>query len=260
MKILVIQGSHRKNGNTTHIAEIITDKMAKLAAKADVPFEIKTIFLGHMNIGLCQGCRTCFDRGAEHCPLKDDVQLIRDMIHRADGVIAASPVYVDNASGIIKNWIDRMAYVCHRPEFAGKPVYLLATTGGSSCFSTLNTMSGAFLTWGFHLSGRAGFVTGAKMDVEEMQIRFDRRAGDIARKILQDILERKGSRPPFFSLMMFRILQRERGKQTGSLDEKYWRENGWLKPETTFYVPHGKHPLTVFLARMTGDLVRKIIT
>ena len=47
----------------------------------------------------------------------------------ADGIIFASPVYVNDVSGIAKTWIDRLAYVCHRPAFAGKCAYLIATVG-----------------------------------------------------------------------------------------------------------------------------------
>lgn len=73
----------------------------------------------------------------------------------ADAIILASPVYVDDVSGITKNWIDRLAHVCHRPEFYGKYAYLLSTTGASSTRHTLRTMN-APMYWGFTIIGRAG--------------------------------------------------------------------------------------------------------
>lgn len=260
MKVLVIQGSYRKNGNTAHITEMITSHMTRLAAEKGAEFEVETIHLGHQEIGLCRGCRVCFDRGEEYCPLKDELLTIKEQVSRANAVIAACPVYVDGVNGITKNWIDRMAHVCHRPEFAGKLVYIIATTGSSPCYSTLNTVSGAFLTWGFRLSGREGFIAGAKMDLEEMWVKYDRRAERIACRLLNDLLADKGSRATFLSLMMFRIIQRARGKMAGSLDERYWREKGWLQPETHFYIPHHSNPLTVFFARLTGEMLGRIMS
>lgn len=53
--------------------------------------------------------------GEDHCPLRDDVSEIKKKIDDADIIILASPVYVEDVSGLLKNWIDRMAFVCHRP-------------------------------------------------------------------------------------------------------------------------------------------------
>ena len=58
----------------------------------------------------------------------------------ADGILIASPVYMEDVSGIIKTWIDRLAHVSHRPEFAGKCAYLVATTARSRTNRTLETL------------------------------------------------------------------------------------------------------------------------
>ena len=117
MKILALVGSYRKRGNTARIVAMIAEELQKLATTADEILEVETVYLAHQDIGLCRGCRVCFDQGEELCPLRDDLLAIKTRMEEADGFIIASPVYVHDVNGVVKNWIDRLAFVCHRPEF-----------------------------------------------------------------------------------------------------------------------------------------------
>jgi multimeric flavodoxin WrbA len=45
----------------------------------------------------------------------------------ADGVMLVSPVYTGNVSGLMKTFMDRLAWAAHRPIFLGKPAMLAAT-------------------------------------------------------------------------------------------------------------------------------------
>lgn len=260
MKILILQGSYRKNGNTAGIVDMIRDHLSRLAADNNVRFDAETIHLGHMNIGICRGCRACFDLGEEKCPLKDDFLTTKAALQAADGVIIACPVYVDDINGITKNWIDRMAHVCHRPEFAGKAVYLVTTVGSSPSSHSLRSMFLAFLSWGAYISGQAGFTMGARMPEDELRSRFDERAGKIARKFFIDIVDGRTLKPSFVSLMMFRIYQKVREINDGSLDARYWHERGWADPRTKFYQPPQTNPLIVFFARLTGTVIARFVS
>ena len=81
----------------------------------DVKFEY--LFLQDTHLEMCRGCFNCVSRGEEFCPLKDDREDIEKRILEADGVIFASPVYCQMVSGLMKNFIDRFAYLFHRPVF-----------------------------------------------------------------------------------------------------------------------------------------------
>ncbi len=140
MKILICVGSYRKNGNTARVADLVEEKLVKLAAQAHVPLEIETVFLAHQDIGLCRGCRVCFDKGEDLCPLHDDFLAVKAKMLEADGIVAASPIYVDDVCGTTKNWIDRLAHVCHRPQFAGKCAYLITTVGSGPSRHALRTL------------------------------------------------------------------------------------------------------------------------
>ncbi len=112
MKILACVGSYRKNGNTARVVDLIEGQLDAEAARQHEPLEMETVYLGHWDIGTCRGCRVCFDQGEERCPLKDDLLAIKTKMKEVDGIIIASPVYVNDVSGIVRNWLDRLAHVC----------------------------------------------------------------------------------------------------------------------------------------------------
>jgi len=261
MKILVCVGSYRKNGNTAQIAGLIQDHLEIIAASGNEPLEIETVYLGHQRIGLCRGCRVCFDQGEEKCPLKDDLLLIKSKMKQADGILVASPVYVDDVSGTVKNWIDRLAHVCHRPEFAGKSAYLVATVGSTPTGNTLKTLRTALSTWGYHIVGLSGFKTGALMKSTEINARYQKQTEKIARKFYLAIHERKFDRPSFLSLMTFKIQQWawSRKASQDTVDTRYWKKQGWLEPQCDFYIPQQASRVKVILARLTGAVLARFM-
>lgn len=102
MQILALIGSYRKNGNTAHIVELILRHMQQVAAQNGVPLDVETINLAQADVQPCKGCRVCMDRGEAFWPVKDDLPAIKARMQAADGLLVASPVYVDDVSGTIK--------------------------------------------------------------------------------------------------------------------------------------------------------------
>lgn len=261
MRILALNGSFRKNGNTSHVLTLLEQELHSLAATSGEPFEFETIHLGHQELGLCRGCRVCFDRGEEFCPHKDDLAAIKAKVLAAEGIISASPVYVGDVSGIMKNWIDRMAHVCHRPELAGKSVLVVATTGSSSPRHTLHTMQGAWLSWGASLAGAAGYVTGAQISREAIAERYGKDIRRKAQRLYHAIQTRNYERPPFVALMIFRMQQRSRSQASeGTLDRQYWDAQGWTDPSREYYIPTRANRLTVAAARFVGDVFGRFVS
>jgi hypothetical protein len=130
MNILALVGSYRKKGNTARIVQMIENRMEEIAAQRGELFAFETLYLGHMAIEFCRGCRTCFDLGEDKCPLKDDIPAIRAKIDAADGIIslmifkiqqrawqqAADPDSVDYAYWASNGWFDPDCtfYIEHR--------------------------------------------------------------------------------------------------------------------------------------------------
>jgi multimeric flavodoxin WrbA len=261
MRILGLVSSYRKAGNTARIAQMVGAHLEAIAARHDEPLEFETLYLGHMDIQTCRGCRTCFDRGEEMCPLKDDLLAIKARMDTADGIILASPVYVNDVNGIAKNWLDRLAYVCHRPAFGGKSAYLIATVADSPTSHTLRTMNVALRTWGFHIVGQAGYKMGALMPQSELESRYQGKAAKVAKTLFEAISQRAVEHPSFLSLTIFRIQQLSWRQKAppGSLDYAYWEGQGWLDPRREFYIEHRANRVKVALARLAGAVLARFV-
>jgi hypothetical protein len=230
------------------------------AAGAGEPLETTVLRLADLDIRPCRGCRACFDRGEDHCPLHDDVPRVAALLQGADAVVFASPVYVHDVSGTMKTLIDRLAWMCHRPALAGRSACLLATVGGGPAGHALRTMEVAAMTWGLHLAHRAGLRMGALVPGDELAARVGAAADRAAGSLVRAVVNRAALRPGFLPLMMFRIQQvawqRDAGEST--VDHAWWRAHGWLDAGCTFYLPHRTGPITTSLARLVGTLVAGI--
>lgn len=260
MKILACIGSNRTNGNTAGVVSLIEEQMRHEADRVGETLDFQTVYLGHLNIQMCRGCRICFDRGEDWCPLKDDLLPFKACIKEMDGIIIATPVYVDDVSGVTKNWMDRLAHACHRPEFAGKYAYLVATTGGTPTSHALRTLK-ALTYMGFHIIGGAGFKTGALLKRNEIEARYQPRIEQTARTIFRAINQEVAMRPSFYSLVVFKIQQLAWQKEkSGSLDYTYWKGNCWLDPGRTYYMEHYAGWLKVSLARLVGAAIARFVS
>jgi len=254
VRILILQSSGRVDGNTARIVAIAEEALRVEAEQAGEPLDRETIHLARLELRPCLGCRSCFSRGEETCPQKDEVLALKSKMRAADGLVLAGPVYVNDVNGILKNWIDRLAHVCHRPEFAGKTALVLATTGGTPARHTLRTMQVALWTWGFRIAASEWFRTGATMSMEEIRRRHVEKVARVSRKMFDEIRGNRFTRPSFLSLMIFRIQQAGwRKAAPDSIDYAYWRDRGWLDTrKSTFFFPHRANPIKTVLARLVG--------
>ncbi len=87
----------------------------------------------------------CFDKGEEYCSSKDDRDLLMEKMNNSDGVIFATPNYSFQVTALMKNFLDRIAFVLHRPQFFGKAFTAIVTQGifgGASIEKYLETMGG----------------------------------------------------------------------------------------------------------------------
>jgi len=263
MKILVVQGSGRSRGNTARLDTLLEAALAAQGAAMGKTIQLERITLADADVRFCRGCRSCFDKGEATCPLRDDdVLSMKAKMQDADALILSGPVYINDVSGTMKNWMDRLAHVCHRPAFAGKTALLLATTGATPARHALRTMQVAMWTWGYRVAGSAVFAAGAAMPETELRRRYAEKIARIAGKLLREVTERKFLRPGFVSLMIFRIQQAGwRKASADSLDHAYWRDKGWLDTRRcTYFFPHGTNPITTTSARLIGGVVSAFMT
>jgi multimeric flavodoxin WrbA len=262
MKILLLQSSGRTAGNTARAVRLAEEALRAEADRAGVALETEVLDLVRCDIGPCKGCRSCFDRGESTCPLEDGILSVKEKMRAADGLLLAGPVYVNDVNGILKNWIDRLAHVCHRPEFAGKTAMLLATTGSTSARHTLRSMQVPLWTWGYRIAAQTWIAAGAAMPEAELRTRHGEKISRAALRFFQDIRENRSANPSFLSLLVFRIQQAGWGRAApGTIDYSYWRDNGWLDTRRcTWFVPHRANPLKVAAARLVGSVAAAVAT
>ena len=123
MKILVITGSPRKNGNSNHLAgEFI--RGAREAGHAIERFDA-----GNANVHPCTGCNTCGMDGP--CVFKDDFLKVRGHILDANMVVFATPMYYFGISAQLKAVIDRF-YAINGKIHTYKKSALLMTYANTS--------------------------------------------------------------------------------------------------------------------------------
>ena len=99
--IVILSGSPRKNGNSEKLVTAFKDG-------AESTGKTVTVFrASHMKVGGCVGCEFCIENKGK-CSLKDGMAQILDVLHNADAVVLASPVYYFSFTAQLKTMIDRM--------------------------------------------------------------------------------------------------------------------------------------------------------
>lgn len=102
MKVLLINGSPRANGNTAFALE----QMAEVFASEGI--ETETIQVGNQDIRGCIACGKCHSSGK--CVFEDLVNETAQKLAEADGMVVGSPVYYASPNGTLISFLDRLFY------------------------------------------------------------------------------------------------------------------------------------------------------
>jgi multimeric flavodoxin WrbA len=136
MKIVLLQGSARKKGNTARVLGWVEQELK------NQDHDVQSIYLANKHLNGCLGCARCKDvpknaGGKIGCIQKDDIPgILAQMVH-AQAVIFASPLYFWGVTAQLKAVIDRSYSLYtqyHQPDHAslveGQRQALLMTGGG----------------------------------------------------------------------------------------------------------------------------------
>lgn len=106
MKIIAINGSPKKEGNTAHALKLVLEPLEKAG------YETEIIQIGGEVIGGCRACGLCGKNKDEQCVIKSDsVNECIQKLKAADGILLGSPVHYSGISGAMKSFLDRAFYV-----------------------------------------------------------------------------------------------------------------------------------------------------
>jgi len=133
MKVLLINGSPKANGNTA----FALSQMAEIFAAEGVETEI--IQVGSQLIRGCTGCGSCYKTGK--CVFDDLVNEVAGKLEAADGIVVGSPVYYASPNGTLISFLNRLFYSTGKIDKTmkvGTAVVCARRGGCTAAFDVLN--------------------------------------------------------------------------------------------------------------------------
>ncbi|MBN1880520.1 flavodoxin family protein [bacterium] len=111
MKIVCLNGSPQKNGNTAYLLDTFETTALELGATVD------HVHLNSLTYKGCQACMKCKGE-TDACAVRDDLAPVLEVVFNADVLVLGSPIYFGEVTSQMKAFIDR-TYSFLKPEFAG---------------------------------------------------------------------------------------------------------------------------------------------
>jgi len=166
MKVVAVNGSARKDGNTARLVEEMFEPLREAG------HECLHLQLAAQRVQGCTACRKCYEKKDRRCHgRKDYGNEVIEALSDADAIVLASPVYFADVSAEMKAIIDRAGYVARANGnmFARKPGASIAAVRRAGAIHTLDTMNHLFLIGEMLVVGSSYWnlgVGGGKGDVE----------------------------------------------------------------------------------------------
>lgn len=167
MKVLMINGSPKANGNTA----TALNEMARIFHEEGIETEI--LHVGNRDIRGCVSCLHCREHGK--CVFDDIVNEAAVKLQEADGLVVGSPVYYAMANGTLASFLQRLFYSTpfDKTMKVGASVVVARRGGLSSTYDELNKffgISGMPIASGQYWNSVHGREPGeAQQDAEGMQ-------------------------------------------------------------------------------------------
>lgn len=248
-KIAAFIGSSQKHATFKAVQEF------EQHLKTYVAIEFEYIFFKDYNLEYCNGCKLCFDKGEECCPFKDDRDILIDKIESSDGVIFATPNYAFHVSARMKNFLDRIAFIFHRPRYFGKtfmPIVTQGIYGGNAILKYLNRIGQNF---GF-FTVKGCCLRTLEPETENQKKKNSKKIKKAAARFYNQFKKSSLAEPSFIKLIQFRISRSIIGLKLNEQykDYRYYKENSWFDSGYYYDVPLS------FLKKSVGNLFDALST
>ena len=138
MKVVALNGSARKDGNTAILLNLVLDELKK----EDIRTEL--IQLAGQSIAGCRACYKCFKNKDLRCAVKKDI--LNDLLEKmedADGILLGSPTYFSDVSAGMRAFIERCGFVARANDYmfkrkVGASVVAVRRAGAIPAFNSMN--------------------------------------------------------------------------------------------------------------------------
>ena len=164
MKVLMLNGSPKNNGNTalalSEVRRVLTEE----------GIEVEYFDVGNLAVRGCIACGKCRETGK--CVFDDIVNTIAPLFEECDGLVVGSPVYYASANATLIALLDRLFYSTAFPKTmkVGFAVTVARRGGASATFDELNkyfTISGMPVVSGQYWNSVHGMTEGEAVQDEE---------------------------------------------------------------------------------------------
>jgi len=224
MKLIGIVGS--PNGIKGKTAQLVKCVLQGAHAKNA---ETEIFSLADLTVSPCKGCGVCTKTGK--CIIDDDIDIIKNAMIEADGIILASPNYMNNVSAQMKALMDRSHSLCHCQMMVGKYGAVVVTSGGPYTGMAEEYLLRILSMMGCWTVGSICAVK-AQLDDEDERTRIMELAAYLGRQIVRSIenkevfSEQVAERAEFFEALKFLIIKQ---KKNWSFEYEYWKTHWALR-------------------------------
>lgn len=189
MKVVAVNGSPRKGGNTESMIE------AAFGPLREAGIECELISLAGETVGGCTACMRCRKEADRQCHGRDDFgNGVIEALDAADGILLGSPVYFADITPELKAIIDRAGYVARGNPgmFVRKPGSAIVVHRRAGAIHALDSINHFFLIGEMVVVGSSYWnlgVGGAKGEAaaDEEGVRTMRRLGENMAWLLERI-------------------------------------------------------------------------
>lgn len=218
MKLLLISSSPRKKKSQAFL-------LARnvLQGCCDEQCSSSEIHLCDLKIEFCRHCEKCH-KNILSCPIKDDVPAVLEKMLVADGIILASPNYINQVTASMKALFDRSTHFIHCKRFLGKYVVGVVSFGSGQDKDVLAYIKYYVHTCGAQYSG--GVSAQAPISAKKME-----EASKLGNKLVSDIRAKRifsdqtniieKGKEHFRKIMKIR-------KNDWIEEYQYWKDKRWL--------------------------------
>ena len=112
MKVIALNASARKDGNTAILLNTVLDELKNEGIKTDM------IQLAGKTLRGCTACNKCMKTLDKHCAIKKDMlNDIIDQMLSADGILLGSPTYFSDVTANMRGFIERSGRVSRANDY-----------------------------------------------------------------------------------------------------------------------------------------------
>ena len=133
MKVIILNGSPKAEGNTAHTLHEVENVLREQG------IETEWLHVGHRQIHGCIACNKCWETGI--CAFGDTVNEIAMKMEEADGLLIGSPVYFASPNGTLLSLLDRLFYSSLHKDWTmkvGASVCIARRGGATAAMDVLN--------------------------------------------------------------------------------------------------------------------------